>query len=106
MPRCIPGACQACLQEGGSGYRRHGDGGPASQIDGGETLTVKLKITSSRNGTPDIAETKRRVRSEFKRSIAALKHGGRDVLSLFANLISIGLLYKNQPDLQACGEGN
>ena len=52
-----------------------------------------------------MADTRRRVWSEFKRSIAALKHAGRDDLSLLANLISIGLLYKNHPDFELKGEG-
>jgi hypothetical protein len=63
-------------------------------------------MTSSRKGTPDIAETRLRVCSEFKRSIAELKQAGRDALSLLANLISIGLLYKNQPAFEISGDGN
>jgi hypothetical protein len=67
---------------------------------------MRNKNTSSRKGTPDIADTRRRVWSEFKRSIALLKQAGREALSLLANLISIGLLYKNHPDFEVKGDGN
>ena len=62
------------------------------QADGRSTGNARAAVTSSRKGTPEIADTIRRVWSEFKMSIAELKQAGRDGLSLLANLISMGLL--------------